>query len=96
MPYAIQCTIVYSCVDKGDDQLHHRIRLDRRHFESAHLKYAMLMTKSRYPSISIDTIPMTTDVTDSLQKFTPMFYNAFSDRYSGKLSLLIAWCRVLE
>ncbi len=74
---------IYSCVDDGD-QLHYRIRLDRRRFETAHLKYAVLMTHRRYPMIATCPIAMTTDVTDTLQKFTPIFYEAFCQRYAGE------------
>ena len=61
-------------------------RLDRRQFETAHLKYAVLMTQARYPTVNTIHCPiaMTADVSDMLQKFIPIFYEAFSTRYSGK------------
>jgi hypothetical protein len=61
-----------------------RIRLDRRRFESGHLKYAMLMTVGRYQQISGVPITMSSDVTDMLEKFTPKFYDAFTTKYSGE------------
>ena len=51
-----------------------RVCPDRRRFESAHLKYGMQMTLSRYQQIPAATITMTSDI---LQKFTPHFYDAF-------------------
>ena len=68
-----------------DDQLHYRIRLDRRRFEEAHLKYAMLMVQARYPTMATGPLPIATDISDTLEKFTPAFYEAFTHRYSGKL-----------
>ena len=66
------------------DQLQFRIRLDRRRLESAHLKYAMLRLQSRHPLTSKIPIKMTSDVSDMLQKFTPVFYEAFSKAFSGE------------
>ena len=74
---------MHSCMD--DDQLHYRIRLDRRRFEEAHLKYEMLMVQARYPTMATGPLPIATDISDTLEKFTPAFYEAFSHRYSGKL-----------
>lgn len=42
------------------------------------------MTLRRYQQISGITISMMSDVTDNLQKFTPHFYDAFFERYSGE------------
>lgn len=73
---------MYSCVQDGE-QLHYRIRLDRRRFESAHLKYAMLMIQNRYPGSATSPVAMTAYVMHTLQKFTPAFYDAFCEKYSG-------------
>ena len=67
------------------DQLQYRIRLDRRRFEEAHLKYAMLKIRARYPAIATGPLPISTNIFHTLEKFTPAFYEAFSHRYSGKL-----------
>ena len=86
MWYSYVCEIyLYSSVDDGD-QLQDHIRLDHRQFETAHLRYAVLMTQARYPTVNTihHPIAMTTDVSDTLQKFTPIFYEAFSTRSSGK------------
>ena len=44
----------------------------------------MLRAKSRYPQLCSDPVSMATDVTDTLQLFTPAYYSAFSERYAGK------------
>ncbi len=43
------------------------MRIHRRRFEAAHLKYAILVTQARYPELATDPTAMTTDVTDTLQ-----------------------------
>ena len=63
-------------------QLHIRVKLDRRQFESAHLRFAILNVSSRYSEID-GPIPMYSSMTDTLQIFTPKFYNAFEKKYSG-------------
>ena len=79
-------TINYSFDDDGND-LNGRIRLDRRRFESAHLKYAMLNILNHYPKIAKVPITMTADIAHMLQIFTPVFYSAFCERYSGMFVL---------
>ena len=61
--------------------LYHRIRLDRRRFEAAHLRYAILNTASCYPDLLSGPLAMTTDVSDVLQKISPTYYEAFTQRY---------------
>ena len=64
MWYSYVCEIyLYSSVDDGD-QLQDHIRLDHRQFETAHLRYAVLMTQARYPTVNTihHPIAMTTDV----------------------------------
>ena len=64
-------------------ELQHRLRLDRRRFEAAHLKYAILTTQSRYPQIAAGSITMNTDISATLEVITPNFYHAFTNRYAG-------------
>ena len=54
-------------------RLYVKFLLDHCCFESAHLKYAMLRAKSRYPQLCSDPVSMATDVKlmDSLRLFTP-------------------------
>lgn len=66
-----------------EDSLYNRIRLDRRRFEAAHLRYALLQVASRYPLIVPSPLGMTTDVADILHQVTPAYYEAFTQRYSG-------------
>ena len=69
-----------------DDSLHGRIRLDRRRLEAAHLKYAVLTVQNHYPSLAVHPIPMSTDVSSMLQMFTPAFYDAFTQMFSGEMN----------
>ena len=65
----LTCVVhVHRCADK---QLYSRIRLDRRRFETAHLKYALLMMQKRHENIKTH-IPMQTDLSETLQAFTPL------------------------
>lgn len=59
-----------------------RMKLDRRRFEAAHLRYAMLTIMGTYENIK--AIPMHTDVYESLQAFTPDFYECFTKKFAGK------------
>ena len=67
-----------------DVTLNERIRLDRRCLEVAHLKYAVLATQKCYPDIAATPIPMHTNIADTLKEFTPQYYDAFQQTYSGK------------
>ena len=69
--------------NEANEQLYFRIRLDRRRFEAAHLKYALLMTQRRYATIPATQIPMQTEFNETLKTFTPLFYEAFTQKYSG-------------
>ena len=66
-----------------------RIRLDRRRLETAHLKYAMLKTQSRYGATLSSSIPMQTDFCKTLEKFTPLYYEAFTSKYAGVCKILL-------
>lgn len=68
---------------RHEDNLHNRIRLDRRRFEAAHLRYAILQVTSRYPLIVPGPIGIITDVADVLRQVTPAYYEAFTQRYAG-------------
>ena len=67
-----------------DDVLNQRIRLDRRRFESAHLKYAMLSIQKCYPTLSTLSITVTGEIKETMLSFTPAFYQAFCKKYSSR------------
>jgi len=71
----------------NDDVLNQRIRLDRRRFESAHLKYAMLNIQRCYPTLSTLSITVTGEIKETMLSFTPAFYQAFCKEYSSRLLL---------
>lgn len=75
--------LTYSHCSSVVPELQHRLRLDRRRFEAAHLKYAILTTQSRYPEIAAGSIAMNTDISSTLEVITPTFYDAFTQRYAG-------------
>ena len=66
--------------------LTNRMKLDRRRFEAAHLRYAMLTTMTNYEDI--ERIPMYTDVYESLKIITPAFFESFTKRFAGTECLL--------
>ena len=72
------------------NNLHYRIKLDRRRFEAAHLKYALLMTQSQYPHID-ESISVSTEVYESIKRVTPKFYTSFCMKYSGKYSNMLKY-----
>ena len=59
-----------------------RMKLDRRRFEAAHLRYAMLTTMEIYKDI--EPVPMHTNVYESLRTITPSFYECFTKTFAGK------------
>lgn len=70
--------IIYSTLTK-------RQSLDRRRFESAHLRYAILREAASYSEqLSIKDLLIFSDIEKTLQIVTPILYNAFQARFSGK------------
>ena len=74
------------CVHSTPEELHHRIRLDRRRLESAHLKFAVLTTQSHYPNMWLGPVCVHTDLSKTLVEFTVTYYKAFTHKYSGLLT----------
>lgn len=61
-----------------------RQQLDRRRFETAHLKYACLQLASRYPeAIRPDAIAVEADITTTLKEITPPLFHMFEAKYAG-------------
>ncbi len=85
-----------ACINRAQEKgLHQRLKLDRRRFESAHLQYAMLKTASRYPQLSSST-SVSSNLHDTLQKFSPAYYAAFMAKYSGTYVLVNTVCLCLH
>ena len=58
----------------------------RRRFESAYLKYALLKMVEAYPSaFSLDTLGTQSDIADTLADNTPKLFQAFQQKYAGKI-----------
>ena len=58
--------------------------MDRRRFEAAHLKYAILQFAASYPEvIPPGSLTVHCDIGDTLMLVTPLLYNAFRARYAG-------------
>ena len=75
--------ILFSCRLEFDKDLHGHIRLDHKCFEAAHLKYAILTTHMHYPEIRSTVVPIHWNVMETLQEFTALFYDAFSNKYAS-------------
>ena len=65
-------------------QLHDGIKIDRRRFETAHMKYAILKTGSRYPHSFPGPIAMFSSLQETLKEFTPLYFKCFEAKYAGK------------
>ena len=60
--------------------------MDRRRFQLAHLKYAILKVVGWYPDhLHLSAMPMTADAKATLEMITPVFYTAFRTNYAGML-----------
>lgn len=58
--------------------------MDRRRFEAAHLKYAVLKTASHFKQqFQCENLPIYSDVAQTLQEVTPKLFQPFQDRYGS-------------
>ena len=61
-----------------------RQQLDRRRFETAHLKYACLQLASRYPeAIRSEGVAVEADMANTLKDITPPLFQMFEAKYAG-------------
>ena len=67
-----------------------RHKMDRRRFETAHFKYAVLKVATRYPNTFQTSPTINTTLSETIDDVTPQYYNAFTLRYSG---IAIVVCR---
>ena len=92
------CINIYRSKQNTPVDMMSRMKLDRRRFEAAHLRYAMLTTMEIYKDI--EPVPMHTDVYESLRTITPNFYECFTKRFAGKilrmLKLILMWVQLCE
>ena len=65
-----------------------RQEMDRQRFEAAHLKYACLKMAAQYPmAINISYIGVEADISNSLNKITPILFQCFESKYAGMFIL---------
>ena len=63
----------------------HRLKLDRRRLVAAHLRYAVLMVKARYPDIcGQKCMLISASSSEAVHDVTPKFFEAFMSKYAGK------------
>ena len=69
--------------------------MDRRRLEAAHMRYACLMMAASYPE-EFKGFSLEGDITNSLEKVTPMLFQVFERTYSGMniLSGIKIYCYV--
>jgi hypothetical protein len=61
--------------------------MDRRRFEAAHLKFAVLKITTAYGDvIKRENVKFDSDIANSLMAVTPVLYSAFMSRYAGTLA----------
>ena len=54
-----------------------------------HNKFAILQVISWYPeSLYLRDVPLNSDVNDVLEKFTSVYYDCFTTKYTGKITFL--------
>ena len=79
--------LVLSSVLKPFSAHQQRHEMDRRRFESAHLKYACLQMAAQYPeAINTSCVGVEGDVTHTLNNITPILFSCFEARYAGRYS----------
>jgi hypothetical protein len=65
--------------------------MDRRRFEAAHLKYAVMQLAASYPDvIPFGSLTIHCDIEDTLAFITPLLYDAFKTRYAGMYLRLVS------
>ena len=64
-----------------------RQSMDRRRLEAAHIKYACLKMVGFYPE-GFKDFKFEGDITDTLDKITPLLFKFFEQTYSGNTSNL--------
>ena len=71
--------------------LEKRIPLDRRRLEDAHMIYAVLNVLNWYPTKfgPEEKILKPAHFNEILSEITPIFHKCFSERYAGKLLILV-------
>ena len=62
------------CMDRG--------QLDRRRLEEAHMRFCILDVFKRYPQ-TFPTWTITSNLQQTLDDITPLYYSAFATRYAG-------------
>ena len=68
--------------------LNDRQKLDRRRFEAAHFKYAVLTVFKRYPSLLDGKKPsLYTNMTQTLDEITPLYFKSFQDCYTSMVNI---------
>ena len=63
---------------RSTDDLCSRVRLDHRRLEAAHQKYAVLNIAAQFPELHDGHSFLSPNISDTLQVFTPKFYDAFA------------------
>lgn len=63
-----------------------RNQMDRRRFETAHLKYAVLRLAASFPDAPLPNgVTFNSDISVTLLNITPILFRAYQARYAGKL-----------
>ena len=69
----------------SEDEFMDRGQLDRRRLEEAHMRFCILDVFKRYPQ-AFPTWTITSDLQQTLDDITPLYYDAFAARYAGQLT----------
>lgn len=70
--------------------------MDRRRLQEAFFQYALLKVASWYPKhIALEKLILHDGLSDTLLKVTPLFHNAFTEKYAGKSNMNISTANAL-
>lgn len=86
-------TFIILCYRVAIIAIEDRASLDRRRFEDAHLKFAILQISAWYPELMHSkNVPLTPDISKVLEKFTSAYYRHFTTKYAGNMPSCIYQC----
>ena len=82
-PQLIQVMYLYTVrTSNSEGSFMDREQLDRRCLQEAHMRFCMLDVFKRYPQ-TFSTRTISSNLQQSLDDITPLYYNAFAARYAG-------------
>jgi len=77
--------LLFSIINREQEQLVERQQLDRRRLEDGHFQYAILKVAGWYPKLlDISELPLHSALQETLPKVVAVYHGAFMDKYARK------------